>query len=242
MLILAYFFNAGNLKSTQFFTLIFHDFFMNFFHFEKNSEFSISCTSHRRGDMYRNFTPSDPIFPLWARAPTARAVPVELCMFFITFSTVFLLILLGTWVRFAWTWKNVLICQVFFDRGCLRKPCVALTHTMKIWNFENLQNVNFGGSKIGPDALIRDPSPARAGMSRGGGCQFLQPAAAPSSVSKSTMAVGTCLLGPRATCGRASCVSLLKSSGNEILRGGTPRLNRKKLGKPIFTANPPHPP
>ena len=101
MLILAYFFNAGNLKSTQFFTLIFHDFFMNFFHFEKNSEFSISCTSHRRGDMYRNFTPSDPIFPLWARAPTARAVPVELCMFFITFSTVFLLILLGTWVRFA---------------------------------------------------------------------------------------------------------------------------------------------
>ena len=101
MLILAYFFNAGNLKSTQFFTLIFHDFFMNFFHFEKNSGFSISCTSHRRGDMYRNFTPSDPIFPLWARAPTARAVPVELCMFFITFSTVFLLILLGTWVRFA---------------------------------------------------------------------------------------------------------------------------------------------
>ena len=90
--------------------------------------------------------------------------------------------------------------------------------------FENLQNVNFGGSKIGPDALIRDPSPARAGTSRGGGCQFLQPAAAPSSVSKSTMAVGTCLLGPRATCGRASCVSLLKSSENEILRGGTPRL------------------
>ena len=100
----------------------FHDFFMNFFHFEKNSGFSISCTSHRRGDMYRNFTPSDPIFPLWARAPTARAVPVELCMFFITFSTVFLLILLGTWVRFAWTWKNILICQVFFDRGCSALP------------------------------------------------------------------------------------------------------------------------
>ena len=147
----------------------FHDFFMNFFHFEKNSGFSISCTSHRRGDMYRNFMPSDPIFPLWARAPTARAVQVELCMFFITFITVFVLIFLATWVRFAWTWKNILICQVFFDRGCLWKPCVALTHTMKIWNFENLQNVNFGGSKIGPDALIRDPSPARAGTRRGGG-------------------------------------------------------------------------
>ena len=89
---------------------------------------------------------------------------------------------------------------------------------------ENLLNLNFWVAKIGPDALIRDPSPARAGTSRGGGCQFLQPAAAPSSVSKSTMAVGTCLLGPRATCGRASCVSLLKSSENEILRGGTPRL------------------
>ena len=86
------------------------------------------------------------------------------------------------------------------------------------------------------------PLPCSCRHEQGRGCQFLQPAAAPSSVSKSTMAVGTCLLGPRATCGRASCVSLLKSSENEILRGGTPRLGRKKLGKPIFTANPPHPP
>ena len=33
---------------------------------------------------------------------------------------------------------------------------------------ENLLNLNFWVPKIGPDALIRDPSPARAGTSRGG--------------------------------------------------------------------------
>ena len=37
---------------------------------------------------------------------------------------------------------------------------------------ENLLNLNFWVPKIGPDALIRDPSPARAGTSRGGGVNF----------------------------------------------------------------------
>ena len=145
----------------------FHDFFMNFFHFEKNSGFSISCTSHRRGDMYRNFTPSDPIFPLWARAPTARAVPVELCMFFITFSTVFLLILLGTWVRFAWTWKNILICQVFFDRGCTVKTMCSIDaydENLKFW--KPAKSEFWGGPKLDLTHWSETPPllvPARAG-------------------------------------------------------------------------------
>ena len=220
----------------------FHDFFMNFFHFEKNSGFSISCTSHRRGDMYRNFTPSDPIFPLWARAPTARAVPVELCMFFITFSTVFLLILLGTWVRFAWTWKNILICQVFFDRGCLWKPCVALTHTMKIWNFENLQNVNFGGSKIGPDALIRDPSPARAGTSRGGGCQFF--ATGGGALVRVQVDYGCRDMFARAPShmwSRFMCFSSKKQWKRNLARGYPPPRS-KKTWQAHFHCQPPAPP
>ena len=149
-----------------------HWFFHDFFHFEKNSGFLISCTSHRRGAMYRNFMPSDPIFPLWARAPTARAVQVELCTFSIIFITVLFLFCSEPESNLQKRGKNILICQVFFDGGCLWRPCVALTHTTKFWNFENLQNLNFGRSKIGPDALVRDPSPARAGTSRGGGCLF----------------------------------------------------------------------
>ena len=132
MLNLAYFCNAENLKNTYFFTLIFFIIFHHFLHFEKNSGFSISCTSRRRGDMYGNFMHSNPIFQLWARAPTARALQVELCMFFITFMIVLFIFFSEPQSNSHERRKNLLICQVFFDRGCLRKPYVALTHTRKI--------------------------------------------------------------------------------------------------------------
>ena len=107
--------------------------------------------------------------PIAARPRTARHSPEELCRIFTPSQSFSLRFLMDNHREIEPQRKLHVNCQVYSDRGCLRKPCVALTHTMKIWNFENLLNLNFWVPKIGPDALIRDPSPARAGTSRKGG-------------------------------------------------------------------------
>ena len=60
-----------------------------------------------------------------------------------------------------------------------------------------------------------------------------------------TLLVGTCLLGARSTGGRVAVASRHKVRiciKIKILRGGTPRLDRKKLDSPDFRPDPPHPP
>jgi hypothetical protein len=59
-------------NSSGFLGTLFHTFFMLFMRVEKINEFWISCTSHRSGDMYRNFMLADPAFQL-RRCPRQRA-------------------------------------------------------------------------------------------------------------------------------------------------------------------------
>ena len=132
-------------NSSGFLGTLFHTFFMLFMRVEKITDFrfparlidAVTCTEILclRTQHFN-----------CGAVPTARAIQVELCVLFIRFDSFVFLFFSENASNLSAHRKNVVICQVFFDRGCLRKWYVALT-----CKNSNLQNEK--DPKIGIHAL-----------------------------------------------------------------------------------------
>ena len=121
--------------------------------------------------------------------------------------------------------KNVLLCQVFFDRGCLHNPCVAWTHLTKIRKFEN-DPKNAGSTRKNagrrPHAKARGQCRGRNHVSFSGNhvsftgnhVSFSGTTFPLAETMFPPLRFGTCLLGARTICCRVALNLLLKSSLN----------------------------
>ena len=122
--------------STTFFPLWKKRYFLDFLHVSSVRRFLELFTLHFDSH------------PIAARPRTARHSPEELCRIFTPSQSFSLRFLMDNHREIEPQRKLHVNCQVYSDRGCLRKPCVALMHTMKNINFKNLQKLISGGPKL----------------------------------------------------------------------------------------------